>query len=305
MKKASTSKLSTWLILSPLKFAFISFATMCILILTYGYIANNLLHISQQTQTISILAISFLTIIICGFIMASRLPRDKMSRHAFVSINTMTLFTLSLLFLILIYTILANPAIVLTMLLLPTVQSMIIFGMMTLILLYLVGLFISNIYAKICRIRTMNIPTWKTILSIPFGFSALWIPGFFLDIPLAKTSDTLIKSKWYKKLIDLICSHQLYLSLTFTLLTIMSILFYGATQPLLTIVLALIYGIWQIQIGRQKFTTSIPKKYATTAVIINLVICMIILCSQILAPKITNDIQLNISELEMASEPTQ
>ena len=66
MKKDITSKLSTWLILSPLKFALISFAAMFILILAYGFIANNLLDISQSTQAMNILAISFLTVIICG-----------------------------------------------------------------------------------------------------------------------------------------------------------------------------------------------------------------------------------------------
>lgn len=305
MKKDTTSKLSTWLILSPLKFALISFAAMFILILAYGFIANNLLDISQSTQAMNILAISFLTVIICGTTMAIRLPHDKMSRHTFVAINTITLFALSVLFLIITYSLLAKPTIVLTLLLLPTTQTLILFSMLTLALLYLTGLFISNTYAKICRIRTMNIPTWKIVLSIPFGFSALWVPGFFLDTQTAKTTEITIKNKWYKKLIDLICTRPLYLAITFAILTITSMSFYGVIQPLLTIALALIFGIWLLQIGHQAFTKNISKKYATAAVVLNVTIWTIILCTQIFTPQITNEIQVNISDIEMTNEPTQ
>ena len=183
--------------------------------------------------------------------------------------------------------------------------STILIPAIALYFLYLVGIEIFNIYVKIRRIQDFNIPTWKIILSIPFGFSALWVPGYLLKTTKQKKVAQEIKSKWYAKLISWTTKTQLNTISMFVFITVLSSFFAGLNAVLLTFSFALLFGIWALQIGTKQFEKNIAKKYYSVAVIINIALIILFICTYIFAPKTQQNIQINISDIEVTSTQGQ
>ena len=134
---------------------------------------------------------------------------------------------------------------------------------------------------------------------MPFGFSALWTPGYILNTN-DKTNSISVKSNWYKKITDKIITHQPVLIAVFSVITMLSGFIYGLNSTLLTFTLALIFGIWTLNTGTKKFLNNIGGKYANWATIINIV--LIITFS--LFYRITNNLQkqqqININSTEQS-----
>ena len=116
----------------------------------------------------------------------------------------------------------------------------------------------------------MNIPTWKIIFSIPFGFGMTWIPGYFIE-DKKSTTHVEIKSKWYNKLTDAIIAKPMAIALAFCITVAASGIFFGFSSVLLTFASAMLFSICTMYIKPNDFIKRIGKTYATWAVIINIV----------------------------------
>jgi hypothetical protein len=162
------------------------------------------------------------------------------------------------------------------------------------------GLYITNLYAKILRIQQFQIPLWKIILSIPFGFSALWIPGYLLSTKPEKNISLPIKHKWYSKLIKWTISDNINTISMFVFITALSGFFIGFEPMLLTFTLTLIFGIWTLKIGSKKFEYKIKNKYSTVAVIINII--FITIFAMMYTTSKPSNIQINITDTQITTQ---
>lgn len=308
MTENNTNKFSTWILWSPLKFAVISFCVMISTAFFYSLIAGAIYNPSgiPQTPLWILLAIGFICSIAFQF---KKLPRDKMDRTSFIAIHNTQTIVLSGLFLISAYLISRHAQqIMFTLLMMETRISatfLIVLGASLLFYLYLIGLLVANICAKVRRIREFNIPTWKIVCSMPFGFSALWTPGYILDANASKVPSYTPKSELLNRANNRIISTTTYTIATFIAITLLSGFFFGFNSVLLTFSLTLIFGIWAIQVGTKKFIKSMPDKYSTSAVIFNIALLIITIVFFSLAPATTPDAQITISDTEITETITQ
>ncbi len=307
MPNKTNSKLSTWLFWSPLKFAFISLGIMLTAAFIFSIIASHLYGNIALPQT-PLLIILILGILGGAIIQIRKLPSEKMDRQSFIALHNGQTVILSLAFLIASYLIFINyQQIMFSMLIMETQSSLSFLTILiaaALFYLYLTGLAIANIYAKIRRIREFNVPTWKIIASMPFGFSGLWAAGYLLNTPTPKHPTVQIKSKWYSAWTQWVISRPAATITTFIAITTLSGFFFGFNAILLTFSLALIFGIWTLQIGTNQFIKTIPTKYATTTVIINIALLILFLGFRALVPPTTQNVQINIADTEITTTDT-
>ena len=172
-------------------------------------------------------------------------------------------------------------------------------------LFYMLGIEVFNIYIKIRCMQNFNIPKWKIILSIPFGFSALWIPGYLLNKKDNKKPSQTIKSNWYAKLINWTTKAPLNRISMFVFITILSAFFSGFNAMLLMFSFALLFGIWVLQIGTKQFEKNMQKKYSSVAIIINIALIIMFAFSYFSSSKIPHNIQINISDIKTTSAQGQ
>lgn len=307
MPNKTNSKLSTWLFWSPLKFAFMSLGIMLTAAFIFSIVASTFYTNTTLPQT-PMLIILVLGICLGAIIQIRKLPTDKMDRQSFIALHNGQTIILSLAFMIASYLIFVNyQQIMFSMLIMETNSSLsflMILIIAALFYLYLTGLAIANIYAKFRRIREFDVPTWKIIFSMPFGFSGLWTAGYLLNTPTPKQPTIQTKSKWYSAWTKWVISRPATTIATFIAITILSGFFFGFNAVLLTFSLALIFGIWTLQIGSRQFTKTIPTKYATTTVIINITLLAIFLGFRALVPPTTQNVQINITDTEIITTDT-
>jgi hypothetical protein len=302
MPQTNTSKLSTWILWAPIKFSIITFICLTIVGLLYTFITAKI-YAPAPTPTQPIIWLCTITFIGCIAHMFYKLPRINFDRASFVATHNSQMLITSIFFILLTYIVINNATeIVLQLILLETKSQptfVLLISAIAIFILYIFGILFSNIYAKIRRIQALNIPTWKIVCSMPFGFSALWTPGYILNTN-DKTNNISIKLNWYKKLTDKIITHQSVLIAVFSVITMLSGFIYGLNSILLTFTLALIFGIWALNTGTKKFLNNIGGKYANWAIIINIV--LIITFS--LFYRITNNLQkqqqININSTEQS-----
>ena len=308
MKQNNTSKFSTWTLWSPLKFATMAFCLIISITAIYSLIAGAIYTPATTPQTP--LTILFLI----GFIAATTfqiksLPRDKMDRTSFMCIHNTQTILLSSLFIISSYLIARNAQRIIFYLLTFQNQSsgtlVIIFIATLLFYLYLLGLLFANIYAKFCRIRDLNIPTWKIICSMPFGFAALWTPGYIIKTSSQKKPTFTPKSKWLNGITNWMTSHSTNTIATFIAITLISGFVMGFNSVLLTFSLALIFGIWALQSGTKTFIKNISGKYATMAIVINLILIIITGVFYVFVPDTDQNVHITITETEITETQPQ
>ena len=296
MKK--TPSITTWLLWTPLKFAFLSFISIFTISFLYTWISEQIVF-DKYTNTAPILTLITISIICCIYYVIKKIPKITMDQKSFVAIHnaqtilSFLLFTLSgyLLFTnqqYLIYSITtgttSGPGAILTLM-----------TLFSIFLLYTLGLTLINVYVKIRRIQELKIPTWKIICSIPFGFSALWLPGYLTQTNKSHTPGQQIKSKWYNRINTWITSNPANTIATFIFITALSGFYIGFSTTLLTFSMALIYGIWTLKIGAKKISDRIPGTYSTTAVIINITLIIVLSMAYIFMPQSQN-IEITINE---------
>ena len=278
MKNTSTSKLSTWVFWEPLKFAITTFIATSIIGLLYSVIAGAI-----YTQTPApyqpLLSLCITTFIVCTIRMFSKMPHIIPDRNSFIATHNLQTFLTSGAFILTTFYIMQNANKILFYIATISNSSLVIFSLFTIssiLMLYLIGVLFSNFFLKFRRIQSFCIPTWKIICSIPFGFSALWAPGYILKTADKKTDQIEIKSNWYKRLTNTIILHQSTTIAIFTLITMLSGFIFGLNSILLTFILTLIFGIWSLTTGAKKFIKSMPNKYAIFAIIVNITTIIIL-----------------------------
>lgn len=298
IKKATT--LSSWLLWKPMQFALTSFlliiATIFIYILICSLFFDN--YTSKSTLTI------FLSLAIAAstYLSLKKMPKDNINRKSFVAINNAQLFLISSIFILSTITIIANAEkIILKMLWLSShnnIGLVFIFMVVSLFYLYLCGLFLSNVYAKYRRCRSLGLSPIKILCTMPFGFGLLWIPGYILPEQQKKNETLHIHTKWYNKLTDWILYKKINTIISFTIITIFSGFFFGFNMTLITFVLAIMFAIWSNILGQQKFQNQISQKYTSFAIIVNIILLItIILTVSISSAPGTANINMHINDI--------
>lgn len=299
-----SSKLSTWLLWGPLRFSVICLCLMIVFTLGSSLLSNLFMDgIQTISQTPLFISLTF-SFIISIYILIKKLPNIKMDRHSFISIYNSQIFLSFILFSLTTYLLLSHQQeIMFQLMILDSKYSgslLCILILLSLYLLYMTGIYITNIYVKFLRIQQFKIPFWKIVLSIPFGFSALWIPGYLLDTKTEKNTSVPTKSKWYSKVMNWTLQNNINTISMFVFITILSGFFIGLAPALLTLTFALMFGIWTLQIGSTKFEKQIAQKYSTVAVIINIIMIIVFCIFYISTPK--SDIQINITDTQIITQ---
>ncbi len=274
MNPTNASTLSIWTLWAPLKFALTTFFSTSIIGLLYSFIAVRI-YTPTPVPYQPLLWLTTITFIICAIRLFYKLPHITPDRESFIAThNLQTALTATAFIAISLFITQNANKILLQLATLGSSSASIlfIFSMSSILLLYLIGILLSNFFLKFRRIQTLNIPTWKIICCMPFGFSALWAPGYILPDLRGPTNSITIKPNWYKNITHLITSNPATTISVFALLTMLSGFVYGINAVLLTFILSLIFGIWTISVGIKKFIKTMPGKYATVAVIINIAI---------------------------------
>ena len=301
MKHQTKPTISTWTLWSPIKFAAISFGILISTTFIYTLVAGRIYTPSTipQTPLIIMLIIGFIGTIV---IQLKSLPRTKMDRTSFITIHNIQTIILSTLFIISSFIIVRHAQqIMFYLLMLETRLSYTFILTLTgtlLFYLYLLGLLTANIYAKFRRIREFNIPGWKILFSIPFGFAALWAPGYILNSNTAKNATYTTKSTILNHATQWITSRTSHTISTFIAITTLSGFFFGFNSVLLTFSLTLIFGIWALQTGTKAFSKNMHGKYATTVVIFNITLIIITAAFFALSTSATQNAQITTSAPE-------
>lgn len=291
-------KLSNWLYKQPLKFAGLTFILSTIATFFYGgfFILRGI-----PMNPMPLMILIFTIFILCIINLIKKLPNSNLDQQSFIAIhNAQTILYFIGIFLTSVIFIKHAEQNIMNILLQsqPTFLSFFYLSLLTLFFLYLFGLYIANLYAKFRRIRSFGIPTYKIILSMPFGFSALWTPSYILSNTTDTKSTKKINPKWYKKFNNWILSNKTNCIISFILITIFSELIFNFNKMLLTLTFALIFGIWALQVGIKKFTKNINGAYTNMAIISNIILIIVISIFSLSSPTptITPDTEITITE---------
>lgn len=278
------SNLIKWNLSEPLKFSALFCTVSLVVSFIYMMLARTMsdnLIFSQQP----LMAIIFVCFIICAYYMFRRLPRAPLSQKSFIALHTSQIAIAPTIFILLTLIVSSNfDKIIFNLIQLESKSPLLFFITLVLsamIIMYITGVSLSNLYAKFWRIRAFNVPAWKIVFSLPFGFAGLWSAGYFLDSPDKKLHPVTVKTKWYSELINKITNSTTNLVIAFIATTLFSGLFIGLNNVLLTLLLSTIFGICLCHTNKQHFIKNISGKYANAMIIINII--MIIIFSSILA----------------------
>lgn len=276
----NNNTLKYWLVNTPIFFAITSF--LCAITVS---VLGGLLLPNSGTTVATVGTLTVITTVISAILAIRRLKTSNMDRTSLVTIFNTVMITVALMSLISFITLIQFPylRIWLYHLMQSTIGMIFAFTIALCILmisLYVFGMIIVGLWAKILRARTMNIPLWKIICSIPFGFDMMWIPGYFISTKQDKKPTVKTQTNWIVKLTQWTMAHPVNSGFMFTSLIFLNGIFNGLSSTLLTLSLLMLFGIWAIQVGAKKFEKNIGGAYATIAVIFNLIMiaymCLII-----------------------------
>lgn len=300
MKKIFSNKISTWTLTLPLRFTLWSMAMILIFASVYHFIANHIGQNPLLAQTV-IQYTALALIAVNAIILLFKLPRTLISQKSFVAIHNAqsVIWSAIIIGAFYIFTHQMQNILINMTAFSPRAKTIFIATMLlsALAFLYTTGLTVSNLYIKYRRARTLNIPGWKIWLCMPFGFSALWIPGYFLSDSKSTKFDTEIKTKWYSTLTNWILSSRAHTIIAFIIVCIVSGIYVGLPGILLTFALASMFGIWVLQVGSKQFTKTINGKYANSVIILNWLIVICMVCFTLI-PRPAPNVEININEVE-------
>ena len=140
---------------------------------------------------------------------------------------------------------------------------------------YLLGLWISNIYVKYKRAKEVGFSGWKIVLSMPFCFVMTWMHGY-LTTDSKQQTHLIIKSKWYERLNKWVLSNQNNTVFMFLVLFVFTkMLFFKQYETsLFLLLLFAIYMVWK-KIAQKNFTKQTNGWYIWTGIITNLVMSIL------------------------------
>ena len=206
--------------------------------------------------------------------MIKKLPHDKLYQSDFVAITNgasiisivSSIIALSVFGL---YGSLFQRKMMMLYLLQPVVFG-IIFLTITIISFYVLGVAISNVYAKYKRATTIGVTPWKVILSMPFTFLLLWTPGYLIE-EKTKKSNLVIKAKWYTRFNNWVMSNFSNLLFVFLFFVLAKAVIAGLSTLIFTGAMLVIYALWYTK-HKSDFIKNIDNGYALTCIGINLAI---------------------------------
>lgn len=289
--------LSAWTLWRPLLFAALSFAIMCGVSAIYLIVAPLVSGAPAMWPLWFLFAIG-----ITGttYFMLRRMPRGDLSQRGFIALNNMQVIVmyLALFGTIIITTQLQRIAYQMIMMG-RAGNTLLVFavGVASIFALYILGLGLSNLYAKFRRVRSMGVPVWAAILSLPFSFGLLWIPGYILPDNAKVKSCVTVRSAWYEKLTNKIAGSIVTSTLAFVILMLLSGLLLGLQTLLITGILLLAFFAWRFIYGAAKFQKNISVVYSWFAVATNIImIIATIVLIAVNTTTATQNVTVNISD---------
>ncbi len=293
MSYKKSLSLCSWLLLTPLKFALTAF----LIIFLFMFIANL---INPEISNSTMVLLVFSAIIVAAFLNLRKLPRENMDQNSFVALNNAQILIGATLFIAATIIIAATEKTIMAKIMwMNTNFNMVILLTIVfaaLFILYLCGIFITNIYAKYMRCKEIGISSWKIVCSMPFGFSLLWLPGYLLQDKNKTNPAVISHTRWYSKVTKKITSNTTYTTIAFIIITAYSSFFYGFNISILTLASALIFAVWFRIAGLSNFRQHQNNKYAYVAIIINVI--TIISAATYFTQKIDSRMTINISDVE-------
>ena len=289
MTYKKTASLISWLLWYPLQIMFLTLALTAVLMLGINAISPDTLSELSWIQ-VSLFA-TVLSMICAGFIIFSCMPRQNMDNHGFVALNNAQMLVIPILSIVFGLALFTYPN--------QTIQILALVGY-----IFVFSMVLTNLYAKYRRCREMGMSPWHIILSMPFGFSLIWIPGYMLPDNTRNTTPAVsVNTRWYTKLTNLIISNPIYTTLVFALLTLFSRYFYGTLHIVITLSSALIYMLWFRFAGLSSFRQHQTRAYAYTAIAINITLIVVLGIMAYDTISSLNMTQINITDVPPVPQP--
>lgn len=275
MSENKSQCLMSWILWRPLKFALTLLGLGIAVMIPYEIVSAT---IGGATALVTLGILSIAAIVFATYLLFHRLPHDNLDRYSFVALENAQAYVLALAVFVAMLAIMQAQSFLISLAMMGTAGN-VIFVMLAAVMFvayaYLVGLSLANVYAKFRRGRAMNIPTWKIICSIPFGFNLIWIPGYILpDEKAPKTPVIPIHASWYKKLTNWIVSRPSRTILAFAILTLFTGFMFGIQTIFWTCAAILLFAIWVSGVGAKRFCKNIGGTYATVAVVLNIIMIL-------------------------------
>lgn len=277
MSENKSQCLMSWILWRPLKFALTLLGLGIAVMIPYEIVSAT---IGGATALVTLGILSIAAIVFATYLLFHRLPHDNLDRYSFVALENAQAYVLALAVFVAMLAIMQAQSFLISLAMMGTAGNVIfvlLAAVMFVAYAYLVGLSLANVYAKFRRGRAMNIPTWKIICSIPFGFNLIWIPGYILpDEKAPKTPVIPIHASWYKKLTNWIVSRPSRTILAFAILTLFTGFMFGIQTIFWTCAAILLFAIWVSVVGAKHFCKNIGGTYATVAVVLNIIMMLAI-----------------------------
>lgn len=275
MSENKSQCLMSWILWRPLKFALTLLGLGIAVMIPYEIVSAT---IGGATALATLGILSIVAIVFATYLLFHRLPHDNLDRYSFVALENAQAYVLALAVFVAMLAIMQAQSFLISLAMMGTAGN-VIFVLLAAVLFvayaYLVGLSLANVYAKFRRGRAMNIPTWKIICSIPFGFNLIWIPGYILpDEKAPKTPVIPIHAPWYKNLTNWIVSRPSRTILAFAILTLFTGFMFGIQTIFWTCAAILLFSIWASTVGAKRFCKNIGGTYATVAVVLNIIMIL-------------------------------
>lgn len=275
MSENKSQCLMSWILWRPLKFALTLLGLGIAVMIPYEIVSAT---IGGATALVTLGILSIAAIVFATYLLFHRLPHDNLDRYSFVALENAQAYVLAMAVFVAMLAIMQAQSFLISLAMMGTAGN-VIFVMLAAVMFvayaYLVGLSLANVYAKFRRGRAMNIPTWKIICSIPFGFNLIWIPGYILpDEKAPKTPVIPIHASWYKKLTNWIVSRPSRTILAFAILTLFNGFMFGIQTIFWTCAAILLFAIWVSGVGAKRFCKNIGGAYATVAVVLNIIMIL-------------------------------
>lgn len=271
-QKIKQNKLTAWLLTRPLLFA----AMMLGATLVCGTLAALVPTPAARIATSALFLIAALASVI---ITLRGLPAANLDRRSFVTVCTAQTLVLdaSILVLPLLFGA-GTHSWLMSKIATLAIQSMMLFTILMCIVafvsMYVTGLALSAFYARYRRIRAMGVTMWRAVLTLPFGFFMLWMPGYLLPDDTQKTPALTTNVRWFNRVIDWLMARPINAAIVFVIQFVLFGLALGAYNTILSSGLMILFAIWLTVAGADKTRRDIPGIYGTVAIAIN-ILCII------------------------------
>lgn len=280
-KEIKTNCLKDWLFTGPAKFALYSlifiFASASIYSIIVGLLYKNYSGFSINFMSLLVIA-SFLGAI---FFSTKKYKDSTLSQYDFFTIFSFSSIFAAILSFVLGVFVITNAESILMYLLTTKANSLIGFivltSLLSLVFLYLIGVIVFNVYSKYLRVKSLGLEKWKIFLSMPFGFSLLWQPAYFMSDE--KKSSICIKSGFFNKILQNIFNNKINATFWLILLLGLSSFVFGISMAILGMVMLLIYGLICWIKSKELLSKQYKKSYALFAIFINIILLVLFIAS--------------------------